>query len=95
MNKGYLFLYASLGIVLGGGMSTNAVFGTSNTNDKNQKALLNVYKQKDNSATVYCEVSQFMPKKDYRLRYAKIAATRSFKECYSNKSLGDFIKVEY
>lgn len=89
-----MFLYASLGIVLGGGMSTNAVFGTSTTNDKNQNALLNVYKQKDNSS-VYCEVSQIMPRKDYRLRYAKIVETRSFKEGYSGKSLGDFVKVEY
>lgn len=95
MNRSHLFLYASLGIVLGGGMSTNVLYGASNTDDKHQKALLNVYKQKDNSATVYCEVSQFTPKKDYRLRYAKIVETRSFKECYSNKSLGDFIKVEY
>jgi len=90
-----MFLYTSLGIVVGGGLPTNVVYGTSDLDDKQQKTLLFVYSQQKDNLAVYSEVSQIMPKKDYRLRYTKIAETRSFKEGYSGKSLGDFIKIEY
>lgn len=95
MNKGQLFLYTSLGIVVGGGLPTNVVYGASDLDDKQQKTLLYVYSQQQDNSTVYCEVSQIIPKKDYRLRYTKIEESKSFKEGYSGKSLGDFIKVEY
>lgn len=95
MNKGQLFLYTSLGIIVGGGIPTNVVCDTSDIDDKYQKTLLYIYSQQKDKLAVYSEVSQIVPKKDYRSRYASLTKSKSFADAYYGKSLGDFVKVEY
>lgn len=75
-------------------MPTNVVYGAPDLDDKQQKTLLFVYSQQKDNLAIYSEVTQIVPKKDYRHRYSKIVETKSFKDGYSGKSLGDFIKVE-
>ena len=90
-----MLLYTSLGIMIGGGMPTIVIYGTSNIDKQYQKTLLNIYSQRNDNLSIYSEVSQIMPKKDYRSRYANLSKSKAFIEAYSGKSLGDFIKIEY
>ena len=90
-----MLLYTSLGIMIGGGMPTIVIYDTSNINKQYQKTLLNIYSQRNDNLSIYTEVSQIMPKKDYRSRYANLCKSKAFIEAYSGKSLGDFIKIEY
>lgn len=76
-------------------MPTNVIYDTSDMDKKNQKTLLYVYSQQKDHLAVYSEVSQILPKKDYRSRYANLTKSKSFVDAYSGKSLGDFIKIEY
>lgn len=95
MNKSQFLLYTSLGIMISGGLPTNVVYEASDVDKKNQKALLNVYSQRNDSLSTYTVVSQIVPKKDYRSRYAKFVKSKSFLDAYSGKSLGDFMRIEY
>lgn len=95
MNKGQLFLYTSLGIIVGGGMPTNVNYNPSDIDKKYQQTLLYVHGQMNKPTDGYSMVSQIVPKRDYRSRYANLAKSKAFIEAYSGKSLGDFIKIDY
>lgn len=95
MNKGQIFLYTSLGIIVGGGLPTNVNYTPSDIDKKYQKTLLYVHGQMNKPTDGYSKVSQIVPKRDYRSRYANLAKSKSYIEAYSGKSLGDFIRIEY
>lgn len=94
MNNNPFIVYASLGILIVQVMQTNVV-GESYDSDKRYVSIpLNLNSFKDNRVDIYSEVTQLTPKKDYRQRYAKIVKSNAFKQAYSGKSMGDFIKIE-
>ena len=83
MNKQELSLYLGLGIMVGGMMPINVI------------AMKSVIESRNESLSVYKEVTKIQPKKNYRQRYARISSSKAFLDSYPGKSLGEVIKVEY
>lgn len=95
MNKQELSLYLGLGIMVGGMMPTSAISVSEVTDVINVIAMKSVIESRNESLSVYKEVTKIQPKKNYRQRYARISSSKAFLDSYSGKSLGEVIKVEY
>ena len=81
--------------MVSGMMPTSAISVSEANGMMNVVAMKRVIESRNESLSVYKEVTRIQPKKNYRQRYARISSSKAFLDSYSGKSLGEFIKVEY